>query len=181
MKPNKQGYLQYKFAEAGEQSGISGLLIRTKESQDTDSLPDPQQLVLIEYRIANKTLGTRLLSMGVLLILESDSYFDLLAAIQGRSNDWENVPLICREKSIAVRWKIGQAVNDDSYDTLCGPDVVMNRLILMMRERHWKDRLVVVYHAKENDGSDSSESSESSERIGSGGAFTGWLTILQIK
>ncbi|KAF7905081.1 uncharacterized protein EAF01_005602 [Botrytis porri] len=164
MDPNIQGYLQRKFArEAGEKRGVSGLPIRTKESQDTDNLPDRQHLVLIEYRIANRTLGTRLLSMGVLLIHESNSYIDLLAAIKGKSKEWENVPLVCREKSIAVRWKIGQAISDDSYDTLCGPDVDMNGLILMMRERHWKDRLVVVYHAEENDGSDSSKSSESSD------------------
>ncbi|TGO34996.1 hypothetical protein BHYA_0174g00210 [Botrytis hyacinthi] len=156
MESSDQGFLQYEFSVAGEQHRISDLPFRTKESQETDNLPDPQHLVLIEYRIANKTFGTRLLSMGALSIHESDSYSDLLAAIQCKSNDWEDVPLICKEKNIAIRWKIGQAVNDNSYDTLCGPDVVMNRLIRMMRERHWKDRLVVVYHAKENDSSDSS-------------------------
>ncbi|TGO28137.1 hypothetical protein BPAE_0031g00020 [Botrytis paeoniae] len=147
MKPNIQGHFQRKFVlEAGEQRGISGLPTCTKESQETDNLPDPQHLVRIEYRIANKTFGTRLLTAG-----------------KGKSNDWENVPLICREKSIAVRWKIGRAVNDDSYSTLCGPDTVMNRLILMMRERHRKDRLVYVYYAEENDSSKSSKSSKSSD------------------
>ncbi|KAF7918942.1 hypothetical protein BELL_0615g00040 [Botrytis elliptica] len=161
MKSNVLGHFKRKSVEAAQQRGISGLPIRTKESQETDSLPDPQHLVLTEYRIANETFGTRLLSMDVLSIHESDSYYDILAAIGGKSNDWETVPLICRKKSIAVRWKIGQAANDDSYDTLCGPDVVMKRLILMMRERHWKDRLVVVYYAEENDSSDRSKSSES--------------------
>ncbi|KAF5869304.1 uncharacterized protein Bfra_011111 [Botrytis fragariae] len=81
MKFNDQGHFQRKSVEAVEQRGISDLPIRTKESQETDNLPNPQHLVLIEYRIANKTFGTRLLSMGVLSIHESNSYFDLLAAI----------------------------------------------------------------------------------------------------
>ncbi|THV54901.1 hypothetical protein BGAL_0018g00570 [Botrytis galanthina] len=171
MEFNDQGFLEYKFAMMGEQQRISDLPFRTKESQNTGNLPYPQHLVLIEYRIANKTFGTRLLSMGVLSIPESDSYSDLLAAIQGESNDWENAPLICNEKSIAIRWKIGQAVNDDSYDTLCSPNVGMKRLIRMMRERLWKDRLVVVYHAEENDSKGSSQSSDSSwARVGSQGS-----------
>ncbi|TGO15557.1 hypothetical protein BTUL_0039g00760 [Botrytis tulipae] len=157
MESSDQGYLEHEFSVAGQQHRISDLPFRTKESQDTNNLPGPQHLVLTEYRTANKPFGTRLLSMGVLSIHESDSYSDLLAAIKCKSNDWENIPLICKQKSIAIRWKIGQAVNDDSYDTLCGPNVVMNRLIGMMRERHWKDRLVVVYHAEENDSSDSSD------------------------
>ncbi|TEY42628.1 hypothetical protein BOTCAL_0388g00080 [Botryotinia calthae] len=161
MKSNKQGHLQRKFSlEAGEQRGISDLPTRTKKSQDADNLPDPQHHVLIEYRVANETLGTRLLSTGVLLINESSSYWELLTAIQGRPSNWENVPLNCMEKSVAVRWKIGQAVNDDSYDTLCGPGVVVSSLILMMRERHWKDRLVVVYYTEESDGSDGRDRSE---------------------
>ncbi|KAF7940801.1 uncharacterized protein EAE97_006987 [Botrytis byssoidea] len=172
MESSDQGYLEYEFSVAGQQHRISDLPFRTRESQETSNLPHPQHSVLIEYRIANETLGTRLLSMGVLSIHESDSYSDLLAAIKGKSNDRENVPLICKEKSIAIRWKIGQAVNDDSYDTLCGPDVIMNRLIRMMRERHWKDRLVVVYHAEENDSSDSSKSSNSGwTRVGSQGSL----------
>lgn len=98
--------------------------------------------------------------MGVLLINESSSYSELLDAIQGRPSNWENVPSDSMEKSVAVRWKIGQAVNDDSYDTLCSYDVVINSLILMMRERHWKDRLVVVYYTEDSDVSDSSDGSE---------------------
>ncbi|KAJ8060036.1 hypothetical protein OCU04_011646 [Sclerotinia nivalis] len=93
--------------------------------------------------------------MGVLLIQASYSYSDLLSAIRGRASNWEDVPLRCREKGIAVRWDIGQMVDDDSYDTLCGPDVVMDRLIFMMRERRWKDRFVVVYHAENDTGGDS--------------------------
>ncbi|KAF7896167.1 hypothetical protein EAF00_006182 [Botryotinia globosa] len=174
MESNNQGYPEYGFSLAAEQYRIPNLPIRAKKSQDTDNLPDAQHLVLTEYRIANKHFGTRLLSMGVLSIHESDSYSNLLAAIKCKSNAWENGPLICKEKSVAIRWKIGQAVNDDSYDTLCGHDVVMNRLIRMMRERHWKDRLVVVYHAEENDSSDSSKSSKSSDsswaRVGSQGS-----------
>ncbi|KAM0308141.1 hypothetical protein ACHAO8_010284 [Botrytis cinerea] len=92
--------------------------------------------------------------MGALLINESSSYSELLDAIQGRPSNWENVPSDSMEKSVAVRWKIGQAVNDDSYD------VVINSLILMMRERHWKDRLVVVYYTEDSDVSDSSDGSE---------------------
>ncbi|KAF7866915.1 hypothetical protein EAF04_005756 [Stromatinia cepivora] len=134
---------------------------RYKPSQDGDNLPDTQHLVLTEYRIANPIHGTRLLSMGVLLIQASYSYSDIVAAIRGRASNWEDVPLRCREKSIAVRWVIGQTVDDDSYDTLCGPHVVMDRLIFMMRERGWKDRLVVVYHAEENySGDDSGSDSE---------------------
>ncbi|KAM0183845.1 hypothetical protein ACHAPF_000290 [Botrytis cinerea] len=164
MKSNKQGHLQRKFSpEAREQRGISDLPIRTKEAQDTDNFSDPQHHVLIEYRVANETLGTRLLSMGVLLINESSSYSELLDAIQGRPSNWENVPSDSMEKSVAVRWKIGQAVNDDSYDTLCGYDVVIKSLILMMHERHWKDRLVVVYYTEDSDVSDSSDGSDGSE------------------
>lgn len=95
--------------------------------------------------------------MGVLLIQAPYSYTDLVDAIRSRSSNWEDVPLKCRVESIAVRWEIDQMVDDDSYDTLCGPDVAVDRLIFMMRERGWKYRLVVVYHAEENDSDEDSE------------------------
>ncbi|ESZ97125.1 hypothetical protein SBOR_2483 [Sclerotinia borealis F-4128] len=52
-------------------------------------------------------------------------------------------------KSIAVRWEIGQGIEDDWYDTICGPRVAVDRLLQMMCERGWRDRLVVVYDALE--------------------------------
>ncbi|CAD6450341.1 14c3548e-05e0-43ad-b8d2-7369a412ee68 [Sclerotinia trifoliorum] len=132
---------------------------RVKPTQDEPipNLPDTHHLVLTEYQIAISTFDTRFLSMGVLLIQASSSYSDLVDAIRGRASNWEDVPLRCREKSIAVRWEIGQMVYDDSYDTVCGPDVVMDRLIFMTRERGWRDRLIVVYHVEENDSGDDSE------------------------
>lgn len=122
----------------------------TKEFPKPDTLPDPHHLILVEYRIASKFLDTKLLSIGVLLIRASSSYAELWDTIRCRRSNWGSLPSEYEEKSIAVRWNIGQAVNDDSYDTLCGPDTSMERLIIMMRERHWRDRLVVVYEAKED-------------------------------
>lgn len=119
---------------------------------EPDILPDLQQgqhPVLVEYRLSSNIFRTRLLSTGVLLIRESDSYTDLLNKIHSRSGNWERVPIARREKSIAVRWVLGQRMDNDAYDTICGEDVDFSRLVLMMRTRRWRDRLIVVYHAEE--------------------------------
>ncbi|KAI9643004.1 hypothetical protein NHQ30_008738 [Ciborinia camelliae] len=140
------------------QGNIQTLPIRTRQPQDNNNLHDLPHLVLVEYRVAKPSYGTRLLSMGVLLIRASNSYEDIVAAIRGRNTNWEYVPSHHREKTIAVRWEIGQGIDDDSYDTVCGSGVAINRLIHMMRERQWKDRLVVVYHSYEYSSGVSSQS-----------------------
>ncbi|QSZ31565.1 hypothetical protein DSL72_001132 [Monilinia vaccinii-corymbosi] len=136
--------------EIGRQGGTPSLPIRAPQPQSIGSSHEPQHLVLVEYRVARPIFGSRFLSMGVLLIRESDLYSDLVEAIKGKGSNWGYVPRDRKVRRIAVRWEIGQAVDNTLYDTVCSPAVAMKRFIRMMRERQWKDRLVVEFHAEED-------------------------------